>query len=367
MAVEAPIRSGATAPRGHEPQDSPSSARSRAGSWLRRAAPMALLVAVGVHGTLGGVESLALSAPAPSSSPEAAPTAAYSIGQSPASDWVGFPVPVADALALAARSAIASNTATLDPWLPARFDADEFARKPARQLEREQANITRFLASRYRVTLEATAEFVHHAYQAARDARIDPMLVLAVMSVESSFDPRAQSPAGAQGLMQVHTRVHVDKFLPFGGIRAAFDPVANIRVGSAILREYLQRDGSVEAALKSYVGAALLDHDGGYGAKVLNARDRIAAAAVGNPLPPESAGQAPRSDRPAMLRTAAVDASLQDGSGPSRPMALPALESGASVVALPGTGNGASPDAVPVAPAGFIAAPAPASGGNGDI
>ena len=54
------------------------------------------------------------------------------------------------------------------------------------------------------------------------------------------------------GLMQVLTRVHVEKFMPFGGIPAAFDPIANIRVGSAILKEYLKREGSVEGALKSY-------------------------------------------------------------------------------------------------------------------
>jgi hypothetical protein len=87
--------------------------------------------------------------------------------------------------------------------------------------------------------------------------------------------------------MQVLTRVHAEKFMPFGGIPAAFDPVANIRVGSAILKEYLRREGSVEGALKSYVGAALAEHDGGYGSKVLNARERIAAAAAGRPIPPE--------------------------------------------------------------------------------
>ena len=85
------------------------------------------------------------------------------------------------------------------------------------------------------------------------------------MSIESSFNPNARSPAGAQGLMQVLTRVHADKFAPFGGASAAFDPVANISVGSRILKEYLVREGSVEGALKSYVGAALHEHDSGYG------------------------------------------------------------------------------------------------------
>lgn len=283
------------------------------GRMARRVAPVALLAAVAVHGTLGGSDALAertrvhaamSAALASVSVPVASPLAMLPDGAELAFEQPLPAVPLAAALELAASSSFTGESARFEPWLHHRPDAEDSSRKP-RQLEREQANIARFIAARYRVTLDATTEFVHHAYLAARDARIDPMLVLAVMSVESSFDPRAQSSAGAQGLMQVLTRVHVEKFMPFGGIRAAFDPVANIRVGSAILREYIQRDGSVEGALKSYVGAALMDNDGGYGAKVLNARERIAAAAAGKPIPPEVVMAAPRTERVAMLRTGA--------------------------------------------------------------
>ncbi len=147
------------------------------------------------------------------------------------------------------------------------------------KLSPEQRNISRFVARRYRVNLDVVQRFVAHAFRAAGEFRIDPYLVLAVMSIESSFNPNARSSAGAQGLMQVLTRVHLDKFAPFGGARAALDPVANITVGSRILKEYLVREGSVEGALKSYVGAALLPHDFGYGNKVLVERARIVAAA----------------------------------------------------------------------------------------
>lgn len=147
------------------------------------------------------------------------------------------------------------------------------------KLSDEQRNISRFVARRYRVNLDDVQHFVAHAYRAASEFRLDPHLVLAVMSIESSFNPNARSSAGAQGLMQVLTRVHLDKFEPFGGARAALDPMANITVGSRILKEYLVREGSIEGALKSYVGAALLPHDFGYGSKVLGERARIAAAA----------------------------------------------------------------------------------------
>lgn len=163
------------------------------------------------------------------------------------------------------------------------------------RLNREQLNIARFIAKRYQVAMDEVQHFVAYAYKAAGEVKLDPMLILAVISVESSFDPAAQSPAGAQGLMQVLTRVHAEKFAPFGGVAAAFDPAANIRVGARILREYVARQGSVEAALKSYVGAAVQPDDAGYGSKVLFERQRIAAAAAGKPIPEAPPPPAPAS------------------------------------------------------------------------
>ncbi len=156
---------------------------------------------------------------------------------------------------------------------------------PRLPIAREQLNVATFIARKYRVAQDSVQHFVELAYKTAREHRMDPFLLLAVMSIESSFNPLAQSQKGAQGLMQVLTRVHADKFEPFGGVEAAFDPVANVKVGARILNEYLAREGSVEGALKSYVGAALRPHDNGYGSKVLGERERIAAAAAGKPVP----------------------------------------------------------------------------------
>jgi soluble lytic murein transglycosylase-like protein len=75
------------------------------------------------------------------------------------------------------------------------------------------------------------------------------------MATESSFNPNAQSHAGAQGLMQVLTRVHTEKFEPYGGAVAAFIPEANIRVGALILKACIAKAGSLEAGLRSYLGA----------------------------------------------------------------------------------------------------------------
>lgn len=170
-----------------------------------------------------------------------------------------------------------------------RIDVAVQAAEPARpatprKLTKEQETLAQFLAKRYRVALDSTQEFVDHAYRVAKDLKLDPWLILAIMGIESSFDPNAISHKGAQGLMQVLTRVHAEKFAPFGGVTAAFDPLSNIKVGAKILKDYIDRDGSIEAALKSYVGAAFLSDDRGYGEKVLTERERLAAIAEGRPM-----------------------------------------------------------------------------------
>jgi soluble lytic murein transglycosylase-like protein len=126
---------------------------------------------------------------------------------------------------------------------------------------------------------------VAEAYETGERTKIDPLLLLSVMGVESSFNPFAQSAVGAQGLMQVMTGVHSDKYENFGGKLAAFDPVTNLRVGAKVLQECIQRAGSVQAGLKFYVGAALLAEDGGYADKVAAEHLRLKAVAAGREVP----------------------------------------------------------------------------------
>lgn len=112
------------------------------------------------------------------------------------------------------------------------------------------------LARRYRVARPAVEDIVQRVDTAARSARIDPLLVLAVIGIESRFNPYAESPFGAQGLMQIIGRFHTDKFTPSSDGQALLDPETNIRVGVKILREYLQRTGDLETALRLYGGEA---------------------------------------------------------------------------------------------------------------
>ena len=150
---------------------------------------------------------------------------------------------------------------------------------------KEQKRVINWLAKRYRVAGDAANMLVGATYRTATEVKIDPLLVLAVMAIESGFNPFAESPMGAQGLMQVMSKVHHDKFQPLGGVKAALNPVANIKVGATILKEYVSRGGSVESGLKMYVGAAAFENDAGYGYKVLAEYKRLKEVASGKTVP----------------------------------------------------------------------------------
>jgi len=152
-------------------------------------------------------------------------------------------------------------------------------------ISRQQAWVTAWLSKRYRVASDATNMLVSAAYMTAKEIKLDPLLILSVMAIESRFNPFAESPVGAQGLMQVMSKVHQDKFAELGGTKAALNPVANIKVGSLILKDYVKRGGSVEAGLKLYVGAGALQDDAGYGAKVLAEYQRLRDVAMGKKVP----------------------------------------------------------------------------------
>jgi soluble lytic murein transglycosylase-like protein len=157
---------------------------------------------------------------------------------------------------------------------------------------------------------------------------MDPTLILAIMAIESSFNPFAQSAVGAQGLMQVMTTVHTDKYENFGGQNAAFDPVSNLRVGVRVLKECIERAGSIEGGLRYYVGAANLPTDGGYAAKVLAEHQRLRLAAGLRAVPLMTAKiEQPRPAAPAQVQVAATK--------PAAPAADAALPAAAASVAAP--------------------------------
>ena len=203
------------------------------------------------------------------------------------------------AITLTARPDLRQNgEVKLMAWLQARQQAIIGFTEPTaveratasnpKNLPVQQASVAYWLSKKYGVAPEPLSVLVAHAFEIGQEAKLDPTLILAIMAIESGFNPFAQSPVGAQGLMQVMTKIHQDKYENFGGHLAAFDPVTNLRVGVKVLQECIARAGSIEAGLKYYVGAANLDNDGGYAFKVMAEHARLLAVVAGKRPPTNS-------------------------------------------------------------------------------
>lgn len=137
-----------------------------------------------------------------------------------------------------------------------------------------QQALTQHLSRRYFIAAEFTERIVGAAHRVADEVGLDPLLVLAVISVESSFNPIAESVMGAKGLMQIIPKYHPERLRAAGGEDAVFDPESNIEIGARILQEYVRRTGTLEAGLQFYNGASR-DSTASYARKVLAERNRL--------------------------------------------------------------------------------------------
>jgi soluble lytic murein transglycosylase-like protein len=127
------------------------------------------------------------------------------------------------------------------------------------------------------VAHEAVSGFVATAYKIGKSTSVDPLLILAVICVESRFNPVAESTFGAKGLMQIIPKFHKEKLVKHGGDDALLDPEVNILVGAQVLREYIRRFGGTESGLQAYAGA-FEEPTSMYSRQVLSERSRIEQA-----------------------------------------------------------------------------------------
>jgi len=152
-------------------------------------------------------------------------------------------------------------------------------KRTALPLEAQQRAIAGYIKRKYGVSTEVVQDLVKTAFAAGKRYGVDPLLVVAIMAVESSYNPIAESFAGAKGLMQIIPKYHLEKFAEYGGEQAVFDPRVNILVGARIVREYLlMNSGDLLAALQTYAGA-ITDRGATYTQRVLNEKDHLDALA----------------------------------------------------------------------------------------
>lgn len=214
-------------------------------------------------------------------------------------------------------------------------------KRAAMPLDAQQRAVAGYITRKFGVSVDVVQELVRTAFAAGQQFGVDPLLVVAIMAVESSFNPIAESVAGAKGLMQIIPKYHLDKFADFGGEHTVFDPRVNILVGARIVREYLlMASGDLFTALQTYAGA-LADRDAAYTNRVLNEKDQLDALAG-----------FPKTDRGNRV-TMQVE-SLRPGTVAVPKLLAPVPLSG------PVTGSVAMP-AVPATPAATSALPATAT------
>ncbi len=226
------------------------------------------------------------------------------------------------------RADVVDGAAGADEVLLAMAEPDAIQRATAAnpaELNRQQSAVAFWIARRYNVAPEPISRLVQEAWVVGKRVGMEPTLVLAVMAVESGFNPFAQSHVGAQGLMQVMTRIHHDKYAIFGGQNAAFDPVTNLRVGVQVLVDCVRRAGSLAGGLKYYVGAANMADDGGYATKVLAEAAYLKQVAAGQkvavnaPLPQATIASASPVAGPAVVPAAAVTSPEATPAGTTAP------------------------------------------------
>ena len=137
-----------------------------------------------------------------------------------------------------------------------------------------------YVTRRYRVSPEALVPVFEVAQLIGKERRIDPLLIVAIIGIESGFNPFAESAMGARGLMQIIPRFHRDKVPEGAGDGSLLDPLVNIRVGVHVLEEAIRRRGSLVAGLQYYAGSS--EPEGSYASKVLAEKERLEQAARRN-------------------------------------------------------------------------------------
>ncbi len=160
---------------------------------------------------------------------------------------------------------------------------DEFATAPvaaAPKMENLTPRMERaldFVSRRYKVAPEALVPVFLAAQSVAREHRLDPLLIIAMIGIESRFNPFAESVSGAKGLMQVIPGFHLDKVPQGAGEQPFLDPVTNIQVGVQVLEEAIRWRGSLTAGLQHY-GGAFDDPEQEYANKVYAEKQRLEQA-----------------------------------------------------------------------------------------
>lgn len=198
-----------------------------------------------------------------------------------AAPWSSSPVAIvapthAPSLSALAAPAPASANATIIavPEAPA-------APKPKAELAREPLTpqgqrAAQYIAKNYHIAREAAQLIVHEAFKAGKAHRVDPLLLLAIIGIESRYNPLSESEAGALGLTQAMPESHPEKVAAIAKQQGHILNIGdNIELGAKVIGEYLRKfDNNSVLALQQYNGS-LNDSSRFYSSKVLALRAKM--------------------------------------------------------------------------------------------
>ena len=163
---------------------------------------------------------------------------------------------------------------------------------PATDLNTNQLALVQAIKNKYHVAQEPMNALILEVEDLANRSNLDPTLILAVIGVESNFNPFARGSTGARGLMQVLPDTHSEQFEPYGGAMAVFDPKTNLRIGVKILKECIDLTGSIEEGLRLYkAGDESISMEAEYIARVLAEQARLKDA-LPKPIKPAKSTEA---------------------------------------------------------------------------
>lgn len=149
------------------------------------------------------------------------------------------------------------------------------------QLPKSQANLAQWLSKKYRVAPEPMSAIVVQAFETGQYLQLEPTLILAVMAIESGFNPFAQSAVGARGTKRTPAKAQMYAYELWSDPLKAFDPINNLRIGAKVLLDCITQAGSIEGGLKRYVIGSSTGNDSGYTDKVLLEQQRLKAIFLG--------------------------------------------------------------------------------------
>ncbi len=183
-------------------------------------------------------------------------------------------------LTFAARPSLQTSASEwLMGWLTSR--QDEVLAQAVQDLMPEQAKVNHWLSRKYKVAPLALEPLVTEAWQLSQLSQMPPTLILAVMAVESGFNPFARGTQGAMGLMQIEPVAHAETLRQFGGQLAAFDPLTNMRIGARLLQANIKEAGSLEEGLRLYGRASGQANEQAYVDRVMGEHQQMARVAGG--------------------------------------------------------------------------------------